>query len=449
MARIRARSALVLGVSVALLAACSGGTGEEPSESPDQTSEAPGDEVEPVTITWWHNGTGEPLKSFWEEVAGEFEDANPGVTVDVQAFQNEDLQRTLIPNALNAGGDAAPDLFMVWAEGEIKAQVEAGYLKDLSGLTDVVASVGGAGNGWNVDGKQYGIPYRYGIEGLWYNKDLFEQAGITELPTTFDEFDEAIDKLIDAGIAPIGVGGGDGWPAAHWWYQFAIKSCSADALNEAADTLEFNDPCFITAGENLQSWVDSFDGDLPFQPNPSGTPAQAVPASSAGLLASGQTAMELMGTWHRGEVAKLVPGAPAENPPAPEWLGWFPVPDIVGSEGAPGAALGSGDAWGVYVDAPDVTLDLLEYISSVDVQTRFAATGEIPTVAGAEAGITDPVLKQIADGTVNAELVVTWLDTQYGPVVGKAMNDAIVNLLFGSGEPGQIPEAMNAAAATL
>src|SRR5690606_37695206 len=106
MARIRARSALVLGVSVALLAACSGGTGEEPTESPGPTSEDPGDEVEPVTITWWHNGTGEPLKSFWEEVAGEFEDANPGVTVDVQAFQNEDLQRTLIPNALNAGGDA-------------------------------------------------------------------------------------------------------------------------------------------------------------------------------------------------------------------------------------------------------------------------------------------------------------------------------------------------------
>ncbi|GAA1800303.1 hypothetical protein GCM10009749_05180 [Agromyces neolithicus] len=159
--------------------------------------------------------------------------------------------------------------------------------------------------------------------------------------------------------------------------------------------------------------------------------------------------MELMGTWHRGEVAKLVPGAPAENPPAPEWLSWMPVPDIEGAEGEPGAALGSGDAWGVYVDAPDETLELLEYVMSEDVQTRFAATGEIPTVAGAEAGITDPVLKQIAEGTVNASLVVTWLDTQYGPVIGQAMNDAIVNLMFGSGTPEQIPEAMNAAAATL
>jgi raffinose/stachyose/melibiose transport system substrate-binding protein len=403
-----------------------------------------------VTITWWHNGTGEPLKSFWEDVAKEFEADHPGVKVDVQAFQQEELQRTLIPNALQAGEGAAPDLFMVWAEGEIKAQVEAGYLRDLTDeVPEVIDSIGGAGTGWNVDGHQYGIPFRYGIEGIWYNQDLFDKAGVTELPTTFTEFADVLNKLADSGVAPIGVGAGDGWPAAHWWYQFAIKSCSPEALSTAAAELTFDDPCFVTAGENLKEWMDEFDGDLPFQQNPTGTPAQSVPASSAGLLASGQTAMELMGTWHRGEVAKLVPGAPAENPPSPEWLGWFPVPDIEGAAGAPGAALGSGDAWGVSKWAPDETIELLKYISSVDVQTRFAETGEIPTVAGAEAGITDPVLKQIAEGTVNAELVVTWLDTQYGPVIGKAMNDAIVNLMFGSGTPEQVPQAMNDAAATL
>ena len=427
------------GIAMGSLAACSGGGGG------DATATS-GDEV---SITWWHNGTGEPLKSFWEDVAAEFEADHPGVTVTVEAFQNEDLQRTLIPNALQAGGDAAPDLFMVWAEGEIKAQVEAGYLKDLSGLTEVVESVGGAGTGWNVDGKQYGIPFRFGIEGIWYNQDIFDEAGITENPATFTEFDEDIDKIAATGVAPIGVGAADGWPAAHWWYQFAIKTCSAESLQAAADTLTFDDPCFVEAGENLKAWMDSFEGDLPFQANPTSTPAQSVPNSSAGLLASGATSMELMGTWHRGEVAKLVPGAPADNPPSPEWLRWMPVPDIEGAEGAPGAALGSGDAWGVYIDAPDETLELLSYIMSVDVQTRFAETGEIPTVAGAEAGISDPVLQQIAEGTQNATLVVTWLDTQYGPVIGKAMNDAIVNLMFGDGTPQQVPEAMNAAADTL
>src|SRR5688572_10303375 len=115
MARNRKVAAAASVAAMALLVgACAGngGTGTTDPTTPASTDTASetGAPVEPVTLTWWHNGTGEPLKSFWEGVADEFEAANEGVTVEVQAFQNEDLQRTLIPNALNAGGDAAPDL---------------------------------------------------------------------------------------------------------------------------------------------------------------------------------------------------------------------------------------------------------------------------------------------------------------------------------------------------
>src|SRR5690554_6450421 len=81
-----------------------------------------------VTITWWHNATTDPQKALWEDVAAEFEEANPGVTVEVTGYQNEDLQRTLIPNALQSGD--APDIFMVWPGGEVRTQAEAGHLKD-------------------------------------------------------------------------------------------------------------------------------------------------------------------------------------------------------------------------------------------------------------------------------------------------------------------------------
>ena len=83
-----------------------------------------------VTLTWWHNATSDPQMGIYEEVAAEFEAANPGVTVEVTGYQNEDLQRTLIPNALQSGD--APDVFQVWPGGEVAAQAEAGYLKDLS-----------------------------------------------------------------------------------------------------------------------------------------------------------------------------------------------------------------------------------------------------------------------------------------------------------------------------
>ena len=37
----------------------------------------------------------------------------------------------------------------------------------------------GAASLYQIDGKQYGLPYSLGVVGLWYNKDLFTQAGIT------------------------------------------------------------------------------------------------------------------------------------------------------------------------------------------------------------------------------------------------------------------------------
>ena len=72
--------------------------------------------------------------------------------------------------------------------------------------------------GWQVDGKTYALPFSVGVVGFWYNKMLFEKAGITSPPATMDEFYAAVDKLEAAGIAPVSVGAGDKWPAAHYWY---------------------------------------------------------------------------------------------------------------------------------------------------------------------------------------------------------------------------------------
>src|SRR5690554_6295917 len=173
-----------------------------------------------VAITWWHNATTDPQKALWEEVAAEFEEANPGVSVEVTGYQNEDLQRTLIPNALTSGG--APDVFMVWPGGEVRAQAEAGHLRDLSSLTSTIDALGASVNPWKVDGVQYGLPFTFGATGIWYNTEQYAEAGITTPPTTLDELEDAVGKLKEAGFTPFAVGAGDGWPAGHWWYQFAI-----------------------------------------------------------------------------------------------------------------------------------------------------------------------------------------------------------------------------------
>lgn len=414
------------GAAALVLAGCTGGGGS-------------GDDGGDVTITWWHNATNGPLPDVWEEVAAEFEEANPGVNVEQTGYQNEELQRTLIPNALAAGDP--PDLFQVWPGGELRDQVDNGYLMPLDdAIPDTIESVGATIGPWQVGGETYGVPFTFGIEGFWYNTELFEAAGV-EVPTTFDELVDVVGALRESGVTPIAVGAGSGWPAAHWWYQFALKSCSPETLAAAQEDYDFSDPCWVEAGEQLQDFL----GVEPFQEGFLGTVAQEGAGSSAGLVANGQAAMELMGHWNAGTIGGLTP-----DQEVPAFLGWFPMPGIDGAAGDPTAALGGGDGFGCSAEAPPECADLLAYIMSEDVQARFAASGSgIPTVVAAQSALEDENLQMVAEGLAEASFVQLWFDTAFGTTVGNAMNEGIVNLFAGNGTPEDIVTRMQDAAATL
>jgi len=429
--------AAVAASSALLLAACSSSGDDKNNNS--ATNGGNGSQDDAVTITWWHNATADPGLAFWQTVADEFEALHPNVTVKVEAIQNEDLQRTRIPVALQSG--EAPDLFQQWGGGEMVAQVADGYLKDLTGLVDDdVARLGGSVAPWQVDGKTYGLPYQFGPEGIWYRPSLFEQAGITGTPATLSDLSADVQKLKDAGIEPIAVGAADGWPAAHWWYNFALQSCPTDVMQSANSSLDFSDACWTTAGEKLQEFINT----QPFNTGFAATSAQQGATSSAGLVANGNAAMELMGQWNMSVMTGLVDdvdGLLAD-------LSWFPFPSIDGAKGDPTAMLGGGDGFSCSAGAPDACVDLLKYITSDDVLSRFAAeVGGIPSAPAAQSAVADPTLKTIADFMGKSNYLQLWLDTSYGPTVGGAMNDAIIQLFAGNAAPADIPAAMTAAAA--
>ena len=101
---------------------------------------------------------------------------HPTVTIEIEAIETNQLQRTRIPAALLTNDP--PDIFQAWGGGEIVEQVEADYLKDITDQTKTeVANIGSAAGIWQVDGKQYGLPFRMGIEGFWYNKEHVRAGG--------------------------------------------------------------------------------------------------------------------------------------------------------------------------------------------------------------------------------------------------------------------------------
>lgn len=456
MKRASAVTAFVASAAL-LLAACGNGddaedtpapdTGAETEQETDATEDATA-EAEPVTLTWWHNGvagdSGEnAMGDHWDEVAANYMADNPHVTIEIEAIQNEDLQRTRIPTALQAGD--APDLFQQWGGGELAQQAEAGYLMDLSEvLSDDIDRMGGAVGPWQHDGTTYGLPYQFAVEGVWYRPSLFEEAGITETPTTLDEFNQAVQQLKDADIVPVAVGAGDTWPAAHWWYNFALQACSMETI-AALGEMDFSDPCFVQAGEDFEDFVDTD----PFQPQPTSTAGQVGATSSAGMVATGNAAMELMGQWNYFVYQGFTDGSDEENQALLDDLGWFPMPQVGGGEGDPTAALGGGDGFSCYVDAPAECADFLSYIVSDEAQSDFATNvGGIPVAPGAADAVEDPTNQDIAAAATNAAYVQLYLDTDLGTNVGNAMNEAIVAIIGGSGDAQGVVNAMTAAAAT-
>jgi raffinose/stachyose/melibiose transport system substrate-binding protein len=413
-------------------AACGGD-----DDSPSSGSGNGNGSAEEVTLTWWHNSNNEPGKGFYEQAAADFEAANPGVTIEISAMAHEDMVDKL--DAAFQSGDI-PDIYMERGGGELADHVEAGLVRDITeDAAEEIEKLGGSVSGWQVDGQTYSLPFSLGVVGFWYNKDLFAEAGVTEPPTTMDELYDVIDTLKGADITPISVGAGDKWPAAHYWYYTALRSCSEDVLKGAVTSLDFSDPCFVEAGEVVEELLATD----PFNRGFLTTPAQEGATSASGLLATEKVAMEMQGHWEPGVMQGLTDSGEGLG----DKTGWFPFPEVEGGAGDPTAQLGGGDAWAVSEGAPDQAVEFIKYLLSDEVQVGFAENDMgLPTNPAASGSVSDPALAELLAVRDEAPFIQLYFDTAFGTSVGGAMNDEIALLFADKASPEDVVEATQQAA---
>jgi len=413
--------------------------------------------LQPAQITWLHSGTEEPQRSYWAQVAADFEAQHPGVEVTVTAVDSQELRGNALTQAISAG--QAPDLFQSWGGGQLTEWVNRGYARDLSEvMTPSLNSLSsGAATNWEVDGHAFGLPYAVGPAGFWVNLNLLNDAGLVT-GATIDETGNVVsgtvdwptdlaglyamwDTLADHGITPVAVAGGSGWAGPWWYFALITELCSADAISAAAELRDFSDSCWEEAGSTLKQLVSTgaFNTDW------STTPAQGDASSAAGQVVLGNAAMEFQGPWGRTVMANILQTETGDAARDANFIAWFPFPNRDGA--GHGNIMAAGDGFSV-IDPElssqaqsDAAAALLGFILSEQVQAEglnfnwhgrnVVALPGVPTNAAAAGQITDPVLAKQAQAVSAAAAQIPWLDVYLGTTVGSAMNNSINSLMRG------------------
>ena len=225
----------------------------------------------------------------WDKIAKRLQASHKGVKVEFKYLENEAFKAKL-PTMLQSSD--RPDLFYSWAGGVMQAQDRAGFLKDITADVAAVESDMSptAVDAFKVDGKVVGVPFEVGEVAFYYNKKLFEKAGVkAEDIKTWDDFLGAVKKLKAAGITPISVGAGEKWPM-HFYYSYLVMRIGGEhALADAKAGKDggFKNATFVEAGKRLRELAAL----EPFQPGY----LRRLTRQSSGIFGDGKAAMDLMG----------------------------------------------------------------------------------------------------------------------------------------------------------
>ncbi|MBL8807133.1 MAG: extracellular solute-binding protein [Rhodospirillales bacterium] len=387
-----------------------------------------------TTVKWLHLEVNPAQIKIWEEVARDFEAKNPGTKVEMQFLENESYKAKL-PTLLQSND--RPHIIYSWAGGVLKAQIEAGVLQDITAqIADIKDTIAPAAlAAFTRDGKTYGLPFAQSQVGFIYNKELMAKGGVDGTTIkTWDDLLGAVKKLKAAGVTPLTVGGGDKWPLHFYWTYLAVRQGGKAALEAALAGKDggFESETYQKAGEYMKQLVD-------LQPFQNGFLGFKNPQST-GFFGDGKAAMSLVisTVYHQQKaLAANKVGIPDDK------LGFFDFPTVPGGKGAASDTLGGINGWLITKGAPKAAVDFVKHFVSKDVQSRLAgANFLIPVVKGADAGIGNAFMRNVAQNLARSGYHQNFYDQDLGPSVGRVVNDATAELAGGSMTPKQVAKAV-------
>ncbi|HET8896945.1 MAG TPA: sugar ABC transporter substrate-binding protein, partial [Protaetiibacter sp.] len=265
----------IVAVGSVILAGCSA-----PAENGDGS----------VTITYTNFISNDGNEENLQKIVDAFEDANPDITVDVTTLPYGDYG-TALQTDLAAGTQS--DVFDIeyanYADFQANGVLAPIEVSDASVYRQSVLE------SYATDGTQYALPSSFSDVVLYYNKDLFDAAGL-DYPTgdwTWADEKAAAEKLTDqaAGVW------GDHQPVSFHEYYKVLAQNGGSFLNDARDAVAFNTPEGIEAAK----WLVEKSGTV----MPTIEQGQGTPDFDTNLFKDGKLAMLHTGIWVFGAVADV------------------------------------------------------------------------------------------------------------------------------------------------
>lgn len=224
-----------------------------------------------------------------QKIIDEYMAENQNVTIEVEALDEEAYKTKFKAYAM----DGMPDVVSIWGQPSFLDEVlDAGVLAELNEADYAdYGFIAGSLEGFKKDGKLYGLPRNTDIMLIYYNQKMFEDNGWA-VPDTYEELTALCGDIRAAGITPIAMDGGDGWPMACFLTDILVKVAGTDYAKIVRNAVATGDFTAPEMQEATQILVDSAAAGM-FQV---GYDSQDY-GTTMNLFTNGQAAMYCMGSW--------------------------------------------------------------------------------------------------------------------------------------------------------
>jgi len=421
---------LAMILSVAMVATMLTGCGSQESAASSDSaapaakeeaaaSDSASGEVQEITWMFWDdlNATEDLISLGYKETVERFNKDYEGVYHVTPITTNlEEYYAKL--NALVAAGET-PDCFIVSPGPNLDVYVEPGVTADLTeylkadGWMDTFNGGEGAFSQQTYDGKIHAVPLNIAAACVFYNTEMFETAGITEMPTDWAGMLDACQKLQDAGYTPLTISAGTAWCLS----MLAGYLCDSEGVDIAAidaGTAHWTDTNVANAANKMVE-ISKF-----FQPTAAGDTNDVATAN----FYNEEAAMLIQGSWAIAQIN-------GSNPEFEDKCGVFAFP------GTDGRVIAKSDslAMSATTKHPEAVIAFMKYFTD-DTAQKYTAEigGKIPvTTVEYDASVAPAQLEYVMDVFGNAKSTFGFYNESLATTeAGAAFDDAMVAIYLGA-----------------